>query len=70
MAQGKKFPLPVPLNDGSNILAGVYVMRSASQMCCEMTDERGYHFSVISNGLFRVRKPGDETMDDAKRSSM
>ena len=36
--------------------AGVYVMRSASQQCCEMTDSRGTHFNVISNGHMYAEK--------------
>lgn len=35
---------------------GVYVMRTASQFCCEMTDERGTHFTVMSNGHMTVDK--------------
>ena len=32
----------------------VYVMRTASQFCCEMTDGRGTHFTVMSNGQVAV----------------
>ena len=35
---------------------GVYVMRTARQFCCEMTDCRGTHFTVMSNGEIRVDK--------------
>ena len=35
---------------------GVYVMRTASQFCCEMTDGRGTHFTVMSNGQMIVDK--------------
>ena len=56
VARGKEFPLPVPVIDVSNVPAGVYVMRSAAQICCELKDERGTYFSVISNGEMAVKR--------------
>ena len=35
---------------------GVYVMRTSSQFCCEMTDCRGTRFTVMSNGQMTVDK--------------
>jgi len=42
---------------------GVYVMRTASQFCCEMTDGRGTHFTVMSNGQMTVDKGETESMN-------
>ena len=41
---------------------GVYVMRTASQLCCEMTDGRGTHFTVISNGQMTVDQRETESI--------
>ena len=35
---------------------GVYVMRTANHLCFEMTDGRGSHFTVMSNGHITVDK--------------
>lgn len=43
-------------NHCSKTSEGVYVMRTASQFCCEMTDCRGTHFTVMSNGQMTVDK--------------
>ena len=61
---------------------GVYVMRTTSQRCCEMTDTRGTHFTVMSNGGTTVNKaetrettaeesvtPSDETENKEWKSS-
>jgi hypothetical protein len=57
--------LPAPTVDASEIPAGVYVMRSTQQVCCEMKDERGSHFSVVSNGEMSIdRNTSQETTED------
>ena len=40
---------------------GVYVMRTANQLCFEMTDGRGTHFTVLSNGRITVDKEETES---------
>lgn len=44
------------LDDGSKAPEGVYVMRTTSQFCCEMTDPKGTHFTVMSNGQMTIEK--------------
>lgn len=43
---------------------GVYVMRTASQHCCEVTDGRGTHFTVMSNGQMTVEKEETESINN------
>lgn len=47
----------------SKIPEGVYVMRTTSQFCCEMTDGRGTHFTVMSNGQMTVDKEETECIN-------
>ena len=47
---------PKPAMDNSKAPEGVYVMRTTSQLCCEMTDAKGTHFTVMSNGQMTVDK--------------
>ena len=77
VAPNKEFPLPEPALDCSNVPAGVYIMRSTSQSCCELKDARGAHFSVISNGEMKIERqeeiPGEgktvaEEEKNARRS--
>ncbi|XP_078373230.1 sperm-associated antigen 17-like isoform X2 [Oculina patagonica] len=42
---------------------GIYVMRTASQDCCEVTDGRGNHFIVMSNGQMTVDKKETESIN-------
>ena len=71
-----------PAMDEQEALVGVYVMRTTSQRCCEMTDTRGTHFTVMSNGGMTVNKaetrettteesatPSDETENKESKSS-
>ena len=68
--------------DEQEALVGVYVMRTTSQHCCEMTDTKGTHFTVMSNGEMTVNKaetrettteesatPSDETENKESKSS-
>ena len=50
-----------PPIDGAQSPAGVYVMRTTSQLCCEMTDSKGTHFVVMSNGKTSVTKKEAES---------
>ena len=79
VAPNKEFPLPEPALDCSNVPAGVYIMRSTSQSCCELKDARGAHFSVISNGEMKIERqeeiPGEgktvaEEEKNARRSGI
>ena len=42
--------------ENSKAPEGVYVMRTANQLCCEITDGRGTQFTVMSNGHMIVDK--------------
>ncbi|XP_031553104.1 sperm-associated antigen 17-like isoform X2 [Actinia tenebrosa] len=57
--------IPAPTNQPTDIPAGVYVMRSTQQNCCETKDIRGTHFSVASNGKMSIdKKEPQEVKDD------
>ena len=58
-----------PAIDGIDVPAGVYVMRSASQHCCEMTDSKGTHFTVISNGQMTVEQADDSHTKNQENSA-
>ena len=47
---------PAPTVEAPEMPAGVYVMRSTHQVCCEMEDERGTRFKVESNGETSVKR--------------
>lgn len=51
--------------DDSKAPEGVYVMRTASQLCFEVTDSRGTHFTVMSNGQMTVDKEETESTNKA-----
>lgn len=51
-----------PAVDDSKAPEGVYVMRTTSQLCCEMTDAKGTHFAVMSNGQMTVDKAETESV--------
>ena len=53
---------------GSQTPEGVYVMRTTSQFCCEVTDGRGTHFTVMSNGQMTVDK--EETASINREAAM
>lgn len=52
----------------SNTPEGVYVMRTANQLCCEVTDGRGTHFTVMSNGQMTVGKEETESKETIMKS--
>ena len=41
------------VND-SKALQGIYIMRTSNQLCCELTDTKGTHFNVMSNGQIAI----------------
>ena len=53
---------PEPTVVDSKAPEGVYVMRTTSQLCCEMTDAKGTHFTVMSNGQMTVDKVETESV--------
>lgn len=52
----KQSDLPEPARDDSKAPEGVYVMRTTSQLCCELTDAKGTHFTVMSNGQMTINR--------------
>lgn len=60
---------PAPTNKPTDIPAGVYVMRSTQQNCCEMKDARGTHFSVVSNGEMSIDKKESKEVKEEKEES-
>lgn len=52
---------PEPSNKAAETPAGIYVMRSNDQVCCELKDTRGTQFTVMSNGETSINKPPSQT---------
>ncbi|KAK2570951.1 Sperm-associated antigen 17 [Acropora cervicornis] len=52
--------LSEPALDSSGAPEGVYIMRTTSQLCCEITDTKGTHFTVMSNGEMTVENTQTE----------
>ncbi|XP_068698646.1 sperm-associated antigen 17-like [Montipora foliosa] len=46
--------LSVSGGNDSKALQGIYIMRTSNQLCCELTDTKGTHFNVMSNGQIAI----------------
>lgn len=51
---GREFPSLNDLRDGTRQPRGIYVLRTTSQLSCEMLDEQGNVFSAYSNGEIKI----------------
>lgn len=61
--------LSEPALDSSGAPEGVYIMRTTSQLCCEITDTKGTHFTVMSNGQMTVENTQTEPVANVTDST-
>ena len=52
--------------DSSKEFSGVYILRTTSQHCCEMKDEKGNVFSAFTNGEIKVTQGADDDATNSK----
>lgn len=65
----KQSDLSEPSVDSSRAPEGVYIMRTTSQLCCETTDTKGTHFTVMSNGQMTIQNTQTEPVANATDST-